>query len=66
MEEIDRTLTDTLFREIQNVMKGGMHKAQNPKRYEVGHAQSSIIHNTVQNIILPQIGLAQEMDTKTL
>ena len=49
-----------------NVMKEGMHKVQNPKRYEGEHAQSSIIKTMVQNIILPQIGLAQEMDTKTL
>ena len=47
-------------------MKGGQHKVQDAKRYEGKHAQSSIIHNTVPNIILPQIGLAQEMDTKTL
>ena len=47
-------------------MKGGMHKVQNPQRYEGGHAQSSIIQTMVQNIILPQIDLAQEIDMKTL
>ena len=47
-------------------MKGGMHKVQDAKRYEGEHAQSTMIYNTVQNIILPQIGLAQEMDLKTL
>ena len=47
-------------------MKGAQHNVQDAKRYEGQHAQSSIIHNTVHKIILPQIGLAQEMDTKTL
>ena len=28
--------------EHENVMKGGMHKVQDPKRYEGGHAQSSM------------------------
>ena len=40
----------------ENVMKGDQHKVQDAKRYEGKHAQSSIIHNTVQNIRLPQIG----------
>ena len=47
-------------------MKGDQHKVQDAKRYEGKHAQSSIIHNTVQHIRLPQIGLAQEIDAKTL
>ena len=50
----------------ENVMKGGQHKDQDAKRYEGKRAQSSIIHNTVQNIILPQIGLAQKMYATTL
>ena len=50
----------------ENVMKGDQHKVQDAKRYEGTHAQSSISHTTVQHIILPQIGLAQEMDTITL
>ena len=48
----------------ENVMKGAQHKVQDAKRYEGNHAQSSIIHNTVQNIILPQIGWSLEIKTK--
>ena len=47
-------------------MKGSQHKVQDAKRYEGKHAQSLIIHNTVQHIILPQIALAQKMYAKTL
>ena len=46
-------------------MKGAQHKVQDAQRYEGKRAQSSLIHNTVQNIRLPQIGLAQENQKTT-
>ena len=45
---------------FENVMKGD-HDVLKPHE-----GRPLCFHNMVQNIILPQIGLAQEMDMKTL